>query len=534
MLTILSSTEANIDVCTAEETISFTLPPGQVYKNEIYGDFDPIEGIQNQAIRIFSDVDVQVLIVKKEANDHYTDSYMVPNDVHESNTYFTSAHPGGISSYCSSNYSQQFYHVASFYDNTTIHVEQQNGAIYDLDLPAFGTFLQSTTDHEYHLAMGTMITSNKPINVVSGTRCVINNEQRWSRSGTYASSVPSLEFLGQEYIAPNIIYQYSYFAGYSITVVATEDDTIVESDEDAKILDQGETAIFEYPSIGRSIFVTCSKRCLVTQYSKVKDEGDSAHSGHFMQNLLSETDFSTSHYFTTLDQDPVSYLSLVLKGEAPGDDLYLNGASLDYLNWNPIHGYSTAELAIFPGVYELYSADGRPFAGYVYEHLPNGRYSAGGAAGYALLPIESSEVSPSPAPTTPSPTSTAPPPTTFSPTPTTPSPSENGTFPYHTARVNGTAITEDGEDMSPTCIIVSVNIYNVSHMFLLGRRDKFSPTFACLFESSHKMNSWLILHEHFPTNVSHVKKNLDQNYTYVIFECVPRMPESEEHLLQAI
>ena len=311
--------------------------------------------------------------------------------------------------------------------------------------------------------MGTVIISTKPINVVSGTTCVYNNED-WpnNKRGTYAASVPSSEFLSQKYVVPNIIQQYMDDVGCSITVVATDDGTIVESDGDSRTVDRGETAIFEYPVMDRSIFVTCSKNCLVTQYSKVMSEGSSIWSGLFMQNLLSENDFSTSHFFTTLDMYPVSYLSLVLKGEAPGDDLYLNGASLDYLNWNPIHGYSTAELAIPEGVYELYSADDRPFTAYVYLHLIEG-----GGAGYPLLPMESSGVSPSPVPTTPS-------------------PSENGTFPYHTARVNGTARTEDGEDMSQACIMVSLKY--LKHVTYCHPRQRYVSPYFCLFGTFYMLN----------------------------------------------
>ena len=166
-------------------------------------------------------------------------------------------------------------------------------------------------------------------------------------------------------------------------------------------------------------------------------------SGIFMQPVLSENELATSAYFTTLEVYPLSYFSLVVKGESPGDDLYLNGTSLGYLNWIATNGYSTAELAIPLGVYELESVNGRPFALYVYLHL---NYYAGGA-GYALLSMESARV-----------TSVSTTPTTSASTPTvttTPSPSINASLPQHTARVNGTAFTEDGEEMSPACMMVN-------------------------------------------------------------------------------
>ena len=223
--------------------------------------------------------------------------------------------------------------------------------------------------------------------------------------------------------------------GYSVTVVATEDDTTVESDGEIKILDVGEMAIYEYPLLNTSILVTCSKNCLVTQYSKYLYDGISFRTGLFMQNLLPEKDFTTLAIFTALDIHPISYVSLVVKGESPGEDLHLSGTSLGYLSWNPIHGYSTAELAIPHGVYELESVSGRPVAAYIYCHSST---DGAGGAGYGFLPMEAFRVTPTP-------------------TPTTEPPSVNVTIPEHIARVNGSAITKDGENMSPTCMMVSRN-----------------------------------------------------------------------------
>ena len=169
-LTILSAQEANIVLSTAEETISFTLPPGQVYNKEYDENLHPIQSMKNKAIRISSDMELQILIYKTEFYTYYNDVYMVPNHIRQNNTYFTSSHPGF--QYCDTSRTKQFYLVTSFYDDTFIQILQQDGTIYELDLP---TFAQSSTDKANHLAMGTKITSDKPINVVSGILCVTNH-----------------------------------------------------------------------------------------------------------------------------------------------------------------------------------------------------------------------------------------------------------------------------------------------------------------------------------------------------------------------
>ena len=88
-----------------------------------------------------------------------------------------------------------------------------------------------------------------------------------------------------------------------------------------------------------------------------------------MQHILPEFDFLTSAYFTTLDVSSVWYMSLVVKGEVPGDDLYLNGTSLGNLTWSLANGYSTAEMEITQGAYELESVNYRPFSVYIYYHM---------------------------------------------------------------------------------------------------------------------------------------------------------------------
>ena len=436
-MNIVTNSEANITLLTAEESISFILPPGTLYEKEFDDDSHPTIGAENKAIRISSDIEIQVLVYQSlDITPYYDAAYMVPNQLRANATYFTAAYD--LSTTCAaSGRFHQFYLVASFYDETYVSILQQDGTTFELELQVFGTFVQKTAS-DNRLGSGTIINSNNPINVISGNLCAFNGGL-----GTYASSISDVVSLGEEYIVPRIITEDSSPPGFSLSVVATEDGTTVESDGEMQTLDQGETAVFEYPYLERSVLVYCSRKCLVAQYGKVIQ----GHSGLIMQNILPEHEFSTSAYFTALDASPTSFLSLVAKGESTVDGLYLNGDSLSNLTWTPANGYSTAEVAISNGVYELESTDGRPFAAYIYFHQG---YNGGGA-GYTMLPTESSRVT-----TTPATTTTTTPTTTPSSTTTTAlNPPINNTFPLHTARVNGTAFTEDGQEMTPACAVVS-------------------------------------------------------------------------------
>ena len=456
---IISESTADVEIHTSVDSISLTLSPGELCRREFDEEFFPTIGSENKAIRISSDVPIQLLTYKTSISNgpFHQDVYMVPNQVGSQNRYFTTGYPWTEGSTTSTTATPfQFYLVSSFYDGTFVKVTQQDGTTYEMELPEYGTFFQTTTDSENHLADGTLITSSKPVNVLSGNLFVTNTIDG-SNHDIYASSIHPTEVLGTQYIVPNIINNYSPY-GYSVSIVATQDSTVVESDSDVQTLDQGESAILEYPYRDGSVFINCSKPCLVTQYAK----GNPQITSMFMQTILPEGEFSISAFFTTMNVSSTAYLSLVLKGESPGDNLYLNGESLAYLSWTATNGYSTAELAVSQGTYELESLDGRAFAVYVYFHM---EYASAGS-GYAFLPLGSGNLSSTPAPTTApttsvpsgSPTATAPttaPTTSVSLTaPTTTASPINGTLPQHTARVNGTAHTADGEDMTPQCAVV--------------------------------------------------------------------------------
>ena len=411
---------------------------------QTFEDFNPTLGVEIKAIRITSDSELQIVVYKSNLWD--ADAYTVPSQPANDSVYFTTAYVGN-GQYCFF-IEKQFYLVTTFYDDTFISVTQQDGVSYEVELPNFGTFVQTTTDPNNRVASGTKISSSKHINVISGNVCTYNRAAIYNGfDGAYASNIPSVGNLGQVYVVPRISNGYPD-AGFSVSVVAATNDTIVECDGDVRYLDGGQTAIFEYPLLNNSIFVNCSEPCLVTQYSK--STGSSLTYGLFMSIALPDKEFSTSAYFSNLEIHPPSHLNLVVTGELPGDDLYLNGESLGSLTWTAINGYTTAVMTVPEGTNYLESLHGRPFAAYIYGHDSGDK-----GAGYALLPSESSRPTTS-ATLPPSSSSTV---TTITASTTTQGPSTNTTtYPQLMARVNGTALSSDGQEIPPECAVVSIYI----------------------------------------------------------------------------
>ena len=225
-INIISKAETNIEINTAAESVSHTLLPGLLYQQEIDENMFPILGVENKAVRITSDEEIQVLIYSEfdqSTSRELSDVYLAGEQAHESNRYVTIAYPY-TGSYCSASYNKQFYLVATFHNETSLDIEQKDGSTYNVDLPEFGTFVQVTNDPNDHLADGTIITSNKPINVVSGYMCLPNSAGTPEYAGTYISNMPAVTLLGHEYVVPKIIHQDMSPPGYSVSVVATEDN----------------------------------------------------------------------------------------------------------------------------------------------------------------------------------------------------------------------------------------------------------------------------------------------------------------------
>ena len=288
------------------------------------------------------------------------------------------------------------------------------------------------------IADGTQIASNVPINVVSGNLCE-DYTSSGQRSGSLISSIPPVSNIAKEYIVPHLISQNIASPGFYLTVVAVDDNTMVEFDGETTILPfVGNSVTFDRDNAREWMYLNCSKNCLAAQFSLTVIDVF----GRIMMSLLPAENFYTWAFFTTLDIHSTSYISLVVEGEDPGSDILLNGDSLAYLNWTALHGFTTAETAIAQGAYILESSNSRLFGAYIY--CRSEVYV--GAAGYAFLPLSNYiDI------------------TTTIPTITTPPPMDK--LPQIMIRLNGTVQAEDGQDIKPVCTQVKLYFkeYNPTH-----------------------------------------------------------------------
>ena len=106
-----------------------------------------------------------------------------------------------------------------------------------------------------------------------------------------------------------------------------------------------------------------------------------------MLNAIPLDHFYHFCFFSTTDYDYPHYITLVVKGLGPMDDVYLDDESLESQEWSSAGEFSYMYMVISKGVHRI-SSISRPLAAYVYCHT--GTYLGG--YGYAVLPSSGKRV----------------------------------------------------------------------------------------------------------------------------------------------
>jgi hypothetical protein len=110
--------------------------------------------------------------------------------------------------------------------------------------------------------------------------------------------------------------------------------------------------------------IGCSRGC----HAYVATKGYSNYIGSGLFSVIATSEFYTSAFFMTPDYDFPHYVSLVLAGEAPYDDITFDGESLADQNWETADGFSYMWMEVTKGRHLLQSEEDRGFAAYVYGH----------------------------------------------------------------------------------------------------------------------------------------------------------------------
>ena len=200
------------------------MPPDEVSITELSENLIPDKETENKAIRIESDQEIQVLVYYRQQNSlNYNDVYQVPSLDQSSTEYHTAVHTPAETCV----HRMYFYVVTSFTDDASLEITPFGESSFEVTLGSFGSYVH-TWRSDSEPGQSSFISSSAPVAVISGNLCGYNSGGDDPILGNYAASVPPVATLGQHYVVPNLRSETaSGYAGYSIHVVATDDDTEV-------------------------------------------------------------------------------------------------------------------------------------------------------------------------------------------------------------------------------------------------------------------------------------------------------------------
>ena len=301
-------------------------------------------GLEDKAIMLVSETELVVLLHKLDStsSEIFLDATQVYDLQMAGFEYYILNTRSGCSS---SSYINAFYMIMSHWPATFLQVYESDVFVEAQVLTHHQVYTTYTTSISVDFS-GRYIHSNYPVTIIAGTLCVGNLDSDYS--GTYMTSLPPIIHYGEDYAAPSIASPIA--TGYRLDVVAAEDDTRVTFEGENVDLDKGETSSIEFLWNNLASMVTCSKKCLLIQYS-VSTLG--LINGDFMINVIPTEQFYKYSYFSTIDYDVQHYVSIMVHGLPPMDDIFLDGTPLNDETWRFRDKYTYIDLPVERGQHTI-------------------------------------------------------------------------------------------------------------------------------------------------------------------------------------
>ena len=229
--------------------------------------------------------------------------------------------------------------VIACHDNTTVKMKlrMSNGSfIYDGFTYSNGNTLTVTLDklgtsqvfHDYDLS-GTIVTSNKPIAIISGNmhgRTLSTDHTDKLESFLLPATLWGKEFLLSTVGAKD--------AGDLFKIFAIDSDTEVHK-ENTKIatLDPGDFHTLDIRTVTTS-FITCSKPCQIIQFSNVQSKHSSyTNAGPSMINLPSIDQFLPSYHVIFARASKFKHSITLIINKNAKNGLLKDGTRMKSLSW---------------------------------------------------------------------------------------------------------------------------------------------------------------------------------------------------------
>ena len=363
-----ANSAANITITSVDEETTIRLEPGKTFTHTLDITYQTDNGTEDKGVLITADT---VLHIVLELLDLYhqpvrnidsTQILPLPHSLKQYKYYLVLQHLSS-SMQCRDSTHTQFYTIAASEPTlVSIHNEREVEVTMDLDPHQTYTYVITGSNLDVD-PTGKLVISTEGVSVISGTLC----DNRIVSRSYFTHIQPSMQrqLSRTYYVAPQIL---NY--GYDLRIIAAENNTWVRVDSNRYLIEEGQFIHHSFPFGDTMCVIQCDGGC--SAYIVPNMFHDVV--GTVLLGIIPTSDFYTSAYLITPDYnvDEVRhYVSLVLEGCHPYDDITLDGESHAGWAWRYSGGFSHLWMMISKGSHWLQSTEGRQFAAYVYGNSGN-------------------------------------------------------------------------------------------------------------------------------------------------------------------
>lgn len=363
-----------VNISTVFYSMQVEVTPGNPYTLTLNHTFITTDGHERKGVILVSETELMVVVYKMDLAT--PDMYIGATQIYDLKTagfeYYILSDTKGCSS---SSLVNSFFSIAGHWDSTFVEMYNDKQEFVEaVVVSRYECYTKRSTESTTDFT-GYYFRTRFPVTVIAGSMCV-DNGNAYS-TGSYFSSVPPIIHYGLEFTTPNMDEPVS--GGPAITILASQPYTLVTYEQESVVLSTGAFVSYEFNYTDVSIVVKCSMPCFMIQSTVSQMERTV---GDTMFNIIPTEQFYSEAYFSTSSIKKQHYLSIMVLGLPPMEDILLDGAPMESVTWRYRGRYTYVDIAVSEGQHYVESTGSKTFSAYVYCYTG----VRGGGFGYAIWP----------------------------------------------------------------------------------------------------------------------------------------------------
>ena len=228
--------DALVNISTIDEFMQVFVEHGSPFTLELNHTYVTTDGVEPKGIIVVSTVELSVVVYKTDLSDDdiFIDATQAYSLEMAGFDYFILTEPLGCTNETMVN---GFFSVVGHWDSSFIQIfDEKQEFLSAIVLQRYQVYTVKTTQSA-EVFSGIYIDSIYPISVYAGSVCV--EEEATSIKGSYFSTLlPAIHF-STEFSTPSV--QEPTSGGYGIRVLAAEGNTVVDYEDNTRVLNVGES-----------------------------------------------------------------------------------------------------------------------------------------------------------------------------------------------------------------------------------------------------------------------------------------------------